>query len=174
MRALLGGVIGAIVFAGALWALAGVTTPANAGGPYQIYIYNSVEHPTVDLYAISVGDRATAAEVENCVGRLAENPHQIVADLSARSHSDEHFSVVLVEGEGSSLSLGRCGEDADDEEEDDDPENYSEPRDSLVLVRNASAAQARRLIREIHGLSAEDREAMIDAIGLDRRAPVRR
>jgi hypothetical protein len=176
MRALLGGVIGAIVFASALWALAGVTTPANAGGPYQIYIYNSAEQPAVDLYAISVGERAAAAQVENCTGRLVDNPHEIVADLRTRSSNHDHISVVWVEGQGSSFNLGRCGEDADegDKDEDEDSENAHEQVDSLVLVRDASAAQARQLIREIHGLPEQDRAAMIDALGLDRRAPARR
>jgi hypothetical protein len=162
MRTLVGALIGALVFGGALWALAGATTPARGGGPYQIYIFDSAARPSVHVYAFSAGERAAAAEVENCVGRLVDNAQQVVAELRERAHNeDDHFSVIWVEGRGSSTHLGGCSEDDDAEGAE------GEPSDSLVVVRNASAAQARGLIREIHGLSASDRNAMTAALGLD-------
>jgi hypothetical protein len=167
MRALIGGVIGAIVFAGAVWAIAGATTPANAGGPYQIYIFDNAEEQSI--YALAVGDRAAAAMVEDCAGRLMDDAYTVVAGLRARSRNEhDGLSVVWVEGEGSRVNLGRCGQ----HEEDEDSER--DDWDSLVVVRGASAAQARHLIREIHGLSREDRNAMIDALGLNRPARARR
>jgi len=167
MRALIGGVIGAIVFASAVWALTGVTSPANAGGPYQIYIFDNAEEQSI--YAFAVGDRAAAAMVENCQGRVMDNARDIVADLRTRSRNErDGLSVVWVEGEGARIHLGHCGQ----HEEDEDPER--DDWDSLVVVRGASAAQARHLIREIHGLAREDREAMTTALGLDRAARARR
>jgi hypothetical protein len=84
---------------------------------------------------------------------------------------DDRFSVVWVEGRGSSTHVGGC--DPHDLEEEVDPESEGEPTDSLVVVRDASASQVRQLIQELHGLPREDREAMIDALGLDRRARAR-
>lgn len=175
MRALIGGFIGAIVFASAAWALAGITTPANAGGPYQIYILDDADQPEVHVYALSVGDRATAARVENCDGSLLDNPREVVADLRRRSRNeDRDLNVIWVEGEGSRTDLGPCP-GGDDEDEDEDPESERHrPRDSIIVLRDANAAQARRLINQIHGLSREERVAMIEALGLDRRTAARR
>lgn len=171
MRALIGGVIGAIVFASAAWALAGVTSTANAGGPYQIYILDSAERTSEHVYAFAVGERATAAQVENCEGRLLDNAHQIVADLRARSRNEnDEFNVIWIEGRGSRTHLGDCP----DRDDDHDPKSEGDRRDSLIVLRDASAAQTRHLINEIHGLSRDERGAMIDALGLDRPARVRR
>jgi hypothetical protein len=173
MRALIGGVIGAVVFAGAAWALADVTDTTGSGGPYQIYIYDDADQPTVHLYAFAVGERATAARVENCDGIVLDNAHDIVADLRRRARSeDRDFNVITVDGEGSSTHLGRCS--SRDHDEDDDPESEGDRSDSLIVLRGASASQARHLINEIHGLSREERAAMTDALGLNRPARGRR
>ena len=64
------------------------------------------------------------------------------------------------------MNLGRC-----DVVEDEDKER--EHRDLLVVVRDASARQARHLIREMP-LSAAEQEVMIGALGLNGRARARR
>ncbi len=170
MRALVGGAIGIAALTGTVWiAVASATPRPNPGGPYQIYILDRAERPTHHVYAFSVGQRAAAAGVENCVGRRVEDAQQMVADLRERmAEEDETFNVVWVVGEGSRVELGVCGA----VDEDDDPEHQRS--DSLVVVRDASARQVRRLIQEIHGLPADDRNAMIDALGLNRPTPARR
>jgi hypothetical protein len=180
MRALVGGVIGAAALAGAVWMTAAdATTRGYPGGPYQVYIYNSANQPQVDLYAFSVGQRAAAAEVENCMGRLVSDPHRVVADLRARLRDDhEHFSVVWIEGAGSDTHIGGCGAsddpEAEAEKDDDESEADHQRSESLVVLRDASAAQVRHLIQEIHGLSTQDRTAMTNALGLDQPARARR
>jgi hypothetical protein len=182
MRALVGGVIGAAALAGAVWMTAAdATTRGYPGGPYQVYIYANDDRPEVDLYAFSVGQRAAAAEVENCMGRLVSDPHRIVADLRARlRNDDEHFSVVWIEGEGSDTHIGGCGASDDPEAEaeaekgDDESEVDHQRSESLVVLRDVSAAQVRHLVHEIHGLSAQDRAAMTNALGLDQPARARR
>ena len=179
MRALVGGVIGAAALAGAVWMTAAdATTRGYPGGPYQVYIYNSAGQPQVNLYAFAVGQRAAAAEIENCAGRLVSDPHRIVADLRERARNDDkNFSVVSIDGEGSDTHIGGCGASDDPElvaDEGDDSEAGDERSDSLVVLRDASAAQVRHLIHEIHGLSAQDRTTMTSALGLDQRARARR
>jgi hypothetical protein len=172
MRALIGAMIGLTALAGAVYmAAADATTRGYPGGPYQVYIFNSADRPAVDLYAFSVGQRATVARVEDCIARLADDPHRIVADLRERSRNEDHrLSVVWIEGEGSDTHIGGC--DASDR--DADPEIEHDPVDSMVVLRDTSAAQVRHLIGEIHGLSAQDRTAMTEALGLNRPARARR
>jgi hypothetical protein len=152
MRALVGGVIGAAALAGAVWMTAAdATTRGYPGGPYQVYIYAN------------------------------DDPHRIVADLRARlRNDDEHFSVVWIEGEGSDTHIGGCGASDDPEAEaeaekgDDESEVDHQRSESLVVLRDVSAAQVRHLVHEIHGLSAQDRAAMTNALGLDQPARARR
>ena len=167
MRAFIGGMIASALAAGAVWfAVAGATLAGYAGGPYRIYIFDSREGHSI--YAVAVGERAAAARAEGCVGRLLDDPRRIVADLRARAatEDEEVSNVVWVSGEGSSVNLGRC-----DVVEDEDKER--EHRDSLVVVRDASARQARHLIREMP-LSAAEQEVMIGALGLNGPARARR
>ncbi len=165
MRKLIAGALGAIALSSAAWIVAASAT-TNPGGPYQIYIFDSLDGHSI--YAVGVGQRAAAARVDGCEGHLLDNAPHIVSDLrarAAREDDEDHFNVVWVEGRGSHVNLGPCGPDEADEE--DDPE--SEPQDTLVVVSDASARQARHLINEIEALPAADRAAMIEAVGLNER-----
>lgn len=142
---------GAAAVSGALW----FANAAYPGGPYQIYIFDSGDRQST--YAIEEGARAAGALVENCVGRLLDDPAAVVARLRERAAArDEALSLIHVSGEGSRVQLGRC----------EDKTREKDGWDSLVIVRDAGARQTRRLIREIPGLAAADREKMEQALGL--------
>jgi hypothetical protein len=166
MRVIIGGVIASALAAGAVWfAVAGATQAGYPGGPYQIYIFDSREGHSI--YAFAVGQRATAARAEACSGRLLDDALRIVADFRDRAATEnDELNVVWISGQGSSVSLGRC-----DAAEDEDKEGGH--TDSLVVVRDASERQARRLIREAP-LSAAEREVMIGALELNGSSPGRR
>ena len=78
MRVFIGGMIASALAAGAVWfAVAGATLAGYAGGPYQIYIFDSREGHSI--YAVAVGERAAAARAEGwCPGCL----RTILAGLS--------------------------------------------------------------------------------------------
>lgn len=167
MRFLIGGLVALSALGGAVWfAVANATPSGYPGGPYQIYIFDNTAEQSI--YAVAVGQRATGALVENCVGRLMDDRHGTVSDLRDRvAREDESLNLVWVSGEGSSVDLGTCEQHVDARKQHGDT-------DSLVIVRDASAAQVRDIIHEIHALPAADRQAMIDALGLDRRTRARR
>jgi hypothetical protein len=159
MRILVGGLIAIALGVGAVAVTVAGATQLDRGGPYQVYIFDS--HERHSIYAIAMGERAAAARVENCVGRLIEDPYATVSQLRARAREDhEDLNLVWVSGEGSNVNLGPCHEqDAEAEREDHS--------DSLVIVRDANARQVRSIIGEI-SLSADQRDEMIASLGLDR------
>ena len=170
MRVLIGGVI-AVTLAAAAWAAVAVAIPPGyPSGPYQIYILDTGVRQST--FAIAKDDLATAALVENCAGRLLGNAHALIADIRARaererqSESDD-FNVIWVSGEGSQVNLGDC-------EDHDEVANAHDQADSLVVVSDASAAQVRRIIGQIDGISAADRRTMVEELGLARTARPRR
>ncbi len=153
--------------AGLAWVtLASARVSAYASGPYQFYIYDNRDRQ--NIFAVSVGGRATAAIVEHCVGRLMDDAHDTITQLRGRlARHDQSLNLVTVYGDNSRVELGGCEAERGDEE----------PSDSLVFVRNASARQVRDLLNDLHaghGLAAADRDAMLAALGLDRSPRVRR
>ncbi len=153
MRALIA-FITAAAFAGAVLVVA-TSGAAYPSGSYQIYIFDGSDEQSI--YAIASGERAAGARVANCVGRLLDDPKGTVAQLRERAaHEDETLGLVWIDGEGSKVQLGRCEKKAAEREKD--------PHDSLVIVRDAGSRQVLSIIREIPGLAAEERDAMIDAL----------
>jgi beta-lactamase regulating signal transducer with metallopeptidase domain len=134
-----------------------LTEPAAAAGKFRIYIFNPADDRS-STYAASDGQRATAAIVEQCVGRLLPNAVALVDEMEARLETDDKdkLSVVWVVGPGSETEFGPCHKN--DERASD--------HDSLVLITDASERQARKFIREIHGLSGGDREQMAAELGI--------
>lgn len=133
----------------------------NRGGPYQIYIFDDRDGRST--YALSVAKTSAAATVENCVGRLADDPDSVVAQLRKRAtEKGGDLNLVTVDGKGSGVHLGDCADKHESGDEKDDDRS-----DSLVLVRNASARQALNLIREMP-LTPAEQDKMIAALGLDR------
>ena len=147
-----------VLLAGAAAALAlALSAPAAAGSSqYRLYIFNAVDGATT--YALSDGQRAAAALVEQCVGRLLPNAAAFVDALEARMQSDkdDELDPVWIVGRGSSIELGSCREK---ESRDEETEDHSD-EDSLVLVTDASEKQARKFIRQIDALSRAQRRQM--------------
>ena len=170
MRVLVGGMVALAAALGSASVFTAGPADGYPGGPYQIYIFDGSNNRQ-STYGIAVGDRTTAAIVEDCAGRLADDPNRIVASLRERtSHEGDDLGVVWVVGNGSRASLGTCGDDEDDYV---DPEDKGRDRDSIVVISDASAAQVRQIIREIP-VTAAELQAMIEALGLNRREPARR
>jgi hypothetical protein len=142
-----------------------LSAPAAAGAnSFRIYIFAAAGE-AASIFAISNGERATAAEVEQCVGRLLPNADAIVDELESRIHNgrDDELNPVWIVGPGSRTELGSCREkESDDEDSDEEPDE-----DSLVMITDASEKQTRRLIRQIDALSGSERQEMALQLGLE-------
>jgi beta-lactamase regulating signal transducer with metallopeptidase domain len=137
-----------------------LTEPAAAAGQFRIYIFNPADDRS-STYAVSDGQRATAALVEQCAGRLLPNAAAFVDEMEARLEKEDKddLSVVWVVGPGSETEFGPCHK----------KDERASDHDSLVLITDASERQARKFIREIHGLSGADREEMAAELGIELR-----
>ncbi|WP_395644615.1 hypothetical protein [Terricaulis sp.] len=146
---------------------------------YDFYIFERADGGET-TYAVSSGERATAAAVTGCSGRILHDAPAVVAQIATRVLQDrdedsDGLSVVTI-APGGGIHLGSCADPRDDEEEPDrdpdDPEDKADapatPHDSIVWLQSMSGAQTRRLINEIDALSREDRAQMLSEAGLAR------
>jgi beta-lactamase regulating signal transducer with metallopeptidase domain len=146
-------------------ALLALSAPAAAGtNPFRIYIYAAAGE-AASIYALSDGERAAAAAVEGCDGRLLPDAAAFIDELEGRIHNgrENELNPVWIVGPGSRTELGSCRQEepheADSEEESDE--------DSLVMIVDASERQARRFIRQIDALSRSERREMAAQLSLD-------
>jgi beta-lactamase regulating signal transducer with metallopeptidase domain len=151
----------AMLAAAASIALA-LTGPAAAQvGHYRIYIYIAAGG-VADTYVWTDGARVTAATVRSCVGRRTPNASAIAAQLDERidNGQQDELNPVTIIGPGSEIELGSC-----------EPRSTRDvaDQDTLVVVVDASERQARRLIRQIHGLPREEQREMLAELGLSNR-----
>lgn len=148
--------------------------PATAGlHAFRIYIFDAA-NGTSSIYALSDGERAAAAIVENCEGRLLADVAEFVDDLESRIHNggEDELNPVWITGPGSRVEIGPCGAqepDETDESDDADAADDADDKDSLVMITNVSKKQARDFIRQIDALSASERAEMAAQLGLERR-----
>ena len=133
-----------------------LSAPAAAGPtPYRIYIFDSADGTST--YAVSDGQRATAAIFESCVGRVLPNAAAVIDGLEARIHDDKKdgLTVVWAPGPGSKTDIGPCAP--------------KEPRegDTIVLITDPPESQARRFIRQIERRFRSPPPEMRAELGLD-------
>lgn len=163
--------IGLYLAAGAAWAQPRIFPR------YDFYIFERAGGGET-TYALSSGERATAAAVTGCDGRILHDASAVVAHIDTLVRQDgdadsDGLSVVTI-APGGVIHLGSCADPHDEEEEpdydSDDPEDKAEspeqPHDSIVWMQRMSAGQTRRIINELDALSAEDRTQMLSEIGL--------
>lgn len=134
-----------------------LSAPA-AAGPYPYRIYILVSSDETSTYAVSDGERATAAVFEKCVGRLLPNAAAIIDGLEARiqdDKEDELKTIVWAPGPGQVTGLGSCVQK-------EPPDN-----DTLVLITDASEKQARRFIRQIEAHSRSPLRGLKAELGLN-------
>lgn len=163
--------IGLYLAAGAAWAQPRIFPR------YDLYIFERAEGGEV-TYALSSGERATAAAVTGCDGRILHDASAVVAhiDTLARQDGDEDsdgLSVVTI-APGGVIHLGSCADPHDEADEPDrdpdDPEDKVQapetPHDSIVWMQRMSASQTRRIINELDALTVAERTQMLGEIGL--------
>lgn len=166
-----------IVVAVALYLAAGAAWAQPRIFPrYDFYIFERAEGGET-TYAVSSGERATAAAVTGCDGRILHDASAVVAHIAARAREDDEgndLSVVTL-APGGTIHLGSCARRDEEEEpeyDSDDPEDKGHeedrPHDSIVWMQSMSASQTRRVISEMDALTREERAQMLTEIGLQR------
>lgn len=136
---------------------------AQPGRPYEVYILDPVGDGP-ETYAFYAPGRVAALEARGCGDSTMISDAAAVLQQMRERRRRDHDSIIHIDGRGSRVELGWCGQD----DEGEDGEEEIDDLDTLVVIDGLNATQMRRLVRSLDAASETTREDLLIRLGLQR------